>query len=199
MPTIDADAHVIETEETWQYMDDEYARHKVRMVVSNDPALSVRERGYWVMDGQFRATRLFDDEKTYTPAAAREMRDIEGRLRHMDELGVDIAVLYPTTLLGGVATTRCSEYGTGTFVGVHQVFVGVWGACRAEALPELVEGTAGRRGRTTPLTTGPCPSCDAFEGLKQRPNTPVHRSQIPRGTPQVCKNWHTFDTHHPRR
>src|SRR5438046_2720825 len=33
-----------------------------------------------------------------TTEAMRTMRDIEGRLRHMDQLEVDVQVLYPTTM-----------------------------------------------------------------------------------------------------
>ena len=34
------------------------------------------------------------------------MRDIEGRLRHMDDLGVDVQVLYPTTMALGQISPR---------------------------------------------------------------------------------------------
>ena len=33
-----------------------------------------------------------------TPKEYRELHDVEGRLRHMDELGIDIQVLYPSIL-----------------------------------------------------------------------------------------------------
>ncbi len=34
-----------------------------------------------------------------TPEEAREMRDIYARLKHMDELEIDVQVLYPTLFL----------------------------------------------------------------------------------------------------
>ena len=34
-----------------------------------------------------------------TPRESRELTDVEGRLRHMDALGVDVEVVYPTLLL----------------------------------------------------------------------------------------------------
>jgi len=43
---------------------------------------------------------------TRTTEAMRTMRDVEGRLRHMDELGVDIQVLYPTTMALGQISQR---------------------------------------------------------------------------------------------
>ena len=33
------------------------------------------------------------------PEAIREMRDIDGRLKHMDELDIDVQVLYPSLFL----------------------------------------------------------------------------------------------------
>ncbi len=41
-----------------------------------------------------------------TTYAMRTMQDIEGRLRHMDQLGVDIQVLYPTTMALGQISPR---------------------------------------------------------------------------------------------
>ena len=102
MPTIDADAHVLETPETWQYLS-EAEKHFTPMVV-NRTAGAV-ERGlsgaeveeYWVIDG--RLVPKQDNAGLDTVAAAREMRDIPARLTHMDELGIDVQVLYPTVFL----------------------------------------------------------------------------------------------------
>lgn len=92
MATIDADTHVIETDETWSYMEGEQARYR--------PALVTPESGgrqYWLIDG-----RIFSRGSNVNrsiPAEAREMRDIEARLRHMDELEIDVQVLYPSLFL----------------------------------------------------------------------------------------------------
>ena len=44
-----------------------------------------------------------DDVRTGTTEATRELKDVPARLRQMDELGVDVQVLYPTTMLSAVS------------------------------------------------------------------------------------------------
>ncbi len=90
MPTIDADAHVIESEQTWSYISDEKLK-----------PFSIQPGGgrpqNWLIDG-----RVFNrgvNVNRELPEAIREMRDIEGRLKHMDELAIDVQVLYPSLFL----------------------------------------------------------------------------------------------------
>ncbi len=90
---IDADAHVIETERTWEYMDESDRKFRPRTISSSkDP-----KRRCWLIDGRMvaRASNSGHD----TPESSREMKDVETRLRHMDQLGVDIQVLYPSLFL----------------------------------------------------------------------------------------------------
>ncbi|MGH7817693.1 MAG: amidohydrolase family protein, partial [Candidatus Binatia bacterium] len=90
MPTIDADAHVIESEETWSYIRNEKLRP---FLVS--PGASRPQN--WLIDG-----RVFNRGVNFArnlAVAICEMRDIEGRLRHMDELNIDVQVLYPSLFL----------------------------------------------------------------------------------------------------
>ena len=92
MATIDADAHVIETERTWEYMEPtEVEFCPVRM----SPNQGRRE--YWLIDG--RAFSRGVNVNQNIPAASREMQDIELRLKHMDELEIDVQVLYPSLFL----------------------------------------------------------------------------------------------------
>jgi predicted TIM-barrel fold metal-dependent hydrolase len=113
MPTIDSDAHVVETEHTWEYMDPSDRKYAPVIMVPRDGDQD-KDR-YWVIDGKLKgraraplaapgqgllnrsATR-----KMETPQANREMEDIPGRLAHMDKLGIDIQVLYPSIFLGQV-------------------------------------------------------------------------------------------------
>lgn len=92
MATIDADAHVIESERTWDYFDAGEAQYRPALVApANDGRMD------WRIDG-----RIFSrggNVNRQIPEAVREMRDIEMRLRHMDELGIDIQVLYPSLFL----------------------------------------------------------------------------------------------------
>ncbi|HEY2987532.1 MAG TPA: amidohydrolase family protein [Candidatus Binatia bacterium] len=91
MPTIDADTHVIETERTWDYMEGDEAKFRPKLVPTENG------RGGWLIDGKVfsRGVNVNPD----IPAEVREMRDIEARLKHMDELEIDVQVLYPSLFL----------------------------------------------------------------------------------------------------
>ena len=95
MATIDADAHVLETERTWDYMLESERAFRPKIVATPDVEESGGES--WLIDGRLRekARNVGAD----TPKAAREMEDIEARIKHMNELEVDIQVLYPTVFL----------------------------------------------------------------------------------------------------
>ena len=103
---IDADAHVIETEQTWSYM--EGAEKKFRPTLmpeagnANGPS-----REMWVLDGERLGSKFpaADEEQAAahfkkfgraveTPQESREMADVSLRLAHMDKLGIDIQVLH---------------------------------------------------------------------------------------------------------
>lgn len=92
MTTIDADAHVLETERTWDYMTESEMEFRPKSLVT-----AGSESEYWLIDGRLQLKS--GNVGKETPKASREMEDIEARLRHMDDLGVDIQVLYPTVFL----------------------------------------------------------------------------------------------------
>ena len=94
MLTIDADAHVLETEQTWEYMDGADKKYRPKLVGSTD---GDSKDEYWLVDGTLRLKS--GNVGRNTPPASREMRDVPARLKHMDELKVDIQVLYPTLFL----------------------------------------------------------------------------------------------------
>lgn len=110
MPVIDADAHVLETERTWDYMEASEREFRPQIVSARDQP----GREFWLIDGrvQPKSQNVGQD----APRASREMEDIETRLNHMDELGVDIQVLYPTVFLRplthrpGVDLALCRSY-----------------------------------------------------------------------------------------
>ena len=113
MPTIDADAHVLETPQTWRHLAESEQRF-MPMVVNRtagavDRGLSgavVEE--YWVVDGKLMSKQ--DNTGLDTEVGAREMTDIPARLAHMDELGVDVQVLYPTMFLRPITINVDLEY-----------------------------------------------------------------------------------------
>jgi predicted TIM-barrel fold metal-dependent hydrolase len=99
MPVIDADAHVVETERTWEFMDPADAALRPTVLASVEPQADVRLRDFWRVGRRFVPRRAFDIAKTGSTLESQELHNIEARLRHMDELGVDVHVLYPTFFL----------------------------------------------------------------------------------------------------
>ena len=107
---IDSDCHVIESDQTWEYLDPQDIEFKPKAVDNPDRP----DRPLWVIDGHARQ-RPFGTNSTGTTSEelsgfskttfhTRSLGDVDARLNHMDELGVDIQVLYPTIYL-----TRVSE------------------------------------------------------------------------------------------
>src|SRR5262249_12364441 len=94
MLRIDADAHVLETEKTWEYMEGAERKFRPQIVAPNDGS-STDE--YWLVDGTLRLKSRNVGKNT--PMTSRELRDVNARLKHMDELGVDIQVIFPTIFI----------------------------------------------------------------------------------------------------
>src|SRR4030095_6425380 len=90
MPTIDADAHVTGSKEAGSYIREEKLRPFLVTPGSGRPQ-------NWLIDGRvFHRGVNFDK---HLPLEICEMRDIQGRLKHMDELNIDVQVLYPSLFL----------------------------------------------------------------------------------------------------
>ena len=115
---IDADAHVIETERTWDYLDS--SEHKYRPKLFSTPDNATRQ--YWVIDDKiagFRFPTLSEQElhefaqragrNFETPQAARQLDDVDLRLKHMDELGIDVQVLHNTFWIERITTRPAAE------------------------------------------------------------------------------------------
>ena len=102
MGAIDADAHVIETVQTWSYLGEAERRFTPQLMrqsfgadlLSNEGA-AVRD--FWVIEG--RAHGKDRNVGTNTSQESREMLKVEARLAHMDQLGIETQVLYPTLFL----------------------------------------------------------------------------------------------------
>jgi predicted TIM-barrel fold metal-dependent hydrolase len=102
MPIVDADTHVDETERTWMYAQPDEA--PLMPITVTPPEQSFvpgdsRTHRLWMYSGEFRLRRFRDDVRTGTTQATRELLDVPARLRQMDELGVDVQVIYPTMFL----------------------------------------------------------------------------------------------------
>ena len=109
MRTIDADAHVVEGPHSWAFMTGADGAFVPEIILRDG-------REYWRIDGRMfpKDTNIGADTK----AEARDMRDVAARLKHMDELGIDIQVLYPTIFLrpytrnAAVERALCRGYNT---------------------------------------------------------------------------------------
>ena len=109
---IDADAHVVETERTWDYLEPSEQKYRPLLYTSPDDPVSQ----YWVIDNQVRGLRFPTlAEQTVremsrrsgramaTPQEARELDDVALRVQHLDELGIDVQVLHNTLWIEQVA------------------------------------------------------------------------------------------------
>ena len=98
---IDADAHVVESERVWDYLDASEQKYRPTLVASPDNP----QRQIWMLDGENIGHKFpSPDEKQSeqhlkrfgrevgTPVEARELSNVKQRLRHMDELGIDVQV-----------------------------------------------------------------------------------------------------------
>ncbi|MGZ8530408.1 MAG: hypothetical protein ACXW6J_07175, partial [Candidatus Binatia bacterium] len=92
MGAIDADAHVIETVQTWSYLEGNERRFTPQLMSqTSGTALLSNEgivvRDFWVIEG--RAHGKDRNVGTDTPQESREMLSVEARLAHMDKLGIE--------------------------------------------------------------------------------------------------------------
>jgi predicted TIM-barrel fold metal-dependent hydrolase len=112
MGSIDADAHVIESPLTWAHIAPEDAHHTPIILNQSWGAEVKGNEGrkateYWMMDNRVR--KKDSNIGTDTTVESREFRDVQARLDHMDELGIDIQVLYPSLFLRPAVRTAAAE------------------------------------------------------------------------------------------
>jgi predicted TIM-barrel fold metal-dependent hydrolase len=96
---IDADTHIDETDDTWEYMQEADLAFKPTTAYPANPDPKLPPARYWVIDGKRQVRFVRSDKDSGTTAETRELLDVKARLRHMDELGTDIQVIYPTLFL----------------------------------------------------------------------------------------------------
>jgi predicted TIM-barrel fold metal-dependent hydrolase len=139
MPKIDSDAHVIETPRTWSFMREDEQKFRPQIFVRdpNDGAPAGGRGVYWKIGDHFiRNTNVGKN----VPTAARDMEDIQRRLDHMDEIGVDVQVLFPTIFLVPCTTEPDVEFAlTRSY---NRWLVDIWkqskGRLRWVAMPPLL-------------------------------------------------------------
>src|SRR5581483_3801256 len=95
MAIIDADAHVVENENTWSFATEK--ERDLMPVLVQIPGKTGREATGWAIDGRLLSTGPVSE--TDAVKADRELDDVAARVTHMDELGTDVQVLFPTFFL----------------------------------------------------------------------------------------------------
>ena len=106
MAVIDSDAHVLEIEHTWDFLDESEQQFRPALV---SPAGKPGQQQYWLIDGRVKRAPqpkqtaninpLRHGDHIPTPDESRFMLEVGARVRHMDELGTDVQVLYPTLFI----------------------------------------------------------------------------------------------------
>ena len=115
---VDADAHVVETEHTWDFLDASEKQFRPQLFQCADNS----NTQYWFVEGKsvgFRPPTLTEQElislskqtgrELKTAPEARELRDVELRLKHMDKLGIDVQILFNTMWIARVADKAEAE------------------------------------------------------------------------------------------
>ena len=101
MGSIDADAHVVECERTFDFLDPEFEKYRPRVVTTKkggvESSVGVVQREFWYLDNRMQPKE--GNVGANTSREARELEDVGVRLTHMDDLGIDVQVLYPTLFL----------------------------------------------------------------------------------------------------
>ena len=118
MGWVDADAHVVESPLTWDYLTPAEKKFRPQLFKPEDD----NQKAHWVIDGKIRGLFRFTfskddlDKKSAeigrdmaTDMATRDLADVSGRVKHMDELGIDIQVLYTSIFLDQVTERADTE------------------------------------------------------------------------------------------
>jgi len=100
---IDADAHVVENERVWDYLDAADEKYRPKLLRSPENP----RRQIWMLDGENLGNKFPSPDEQQsaehvkrfgrevaTPVEARELSDVAQRLAHMDELGIDVQILF---------------------------------------------------------------------------------------------------------
>jgi predicted TIM-barrel fold metal-dependent hydrolase len=102
MRIIDADTHIDETEDTWEFMLPEEQEFKPTVAYPSRQDPNRPQTRYWMIDGHRQPRMTRDDATTKTTVQTRELMDVDARLRDMDAMGVETQVIFPTLFLVGI-------------------------------------------------------------------------------------------------
>jgi predicted TIM-barrel fold metal-dependent hydrolase len=126
-PVIDADAHVVECDHTWDYMDASERQYRpVPLATPEDAGVKLQ---FWLIDGKVRGFRFpvlsaaelerrsrQVGRKFADAEESRELGNVDLRLEHMGRSGIDVQVLHntmfiePATDRAAVEVALCKSY-----------------------------------------------------------------------------------------
>ncbi|MDX2221737.1 MAG: hypothetical protein SFV21_03245, partial [Rhodospirillaceae bacterium] len=89
LPVIDADTHVIECDDTWEFLEGNDRKYRPRAVTADEGSGTA----FWLIDGHYIDREIGDES---IPLDVRTLRDLSARKAMMAETGFDVQVLYPT-------------------------------------------------------------------------------------------------------
>lgn len=116
MSIIDADAHLIEGPQTWTFMLEEERHLAPELLVSQKTGIE-----FWRFEDRVLAN---SNVGLNVPPESRDMTDAAARLKHMDELGIDVQVLYPTLFLR--PTTARADVELAVYRGYNRWLAHIW-------------------------------------------------------------------------
>jgi predicted TIM-barrel fold metal-dependent hydrolase len=116
MPNIDADSHIFESAQAWSYIPAEHSALKPVLVMTERVDASklgaagsnmLARPSRWLIAGQAYAA-LTQGAAGY-PDGAQTLDAPDARIAHMDRLGVDVQVIYPTLFFGFIVDSTLTE------------------------------------------------------------------------------------------
>jgi len=99
MIVIDADTHVDETEDTWEYLRETELQFKPTTAFPKNLDPKLPPMRYWIIDDKRQIRFIRNDQETGTTVETRELLDVAARIRDMDRLETAVQVIYPTLFL----------------------------------------------------------------------------------------------------
>ena len=105
---IDADAHVEESTETWQFLDPAFSpRRPVAVALPEDTSFK-EHNAVWIIDNKLRQsaanpTIMARAQKKKISIASQELTDVAARLKDLDRFGIEKQVIYPSAWIGCLA------------------------------------------------------------------------------------------------
>ena len=102
MKIIDSDTHVVEAECIWDHLDPADRQYRPITVTADALSEELKHRAmggrkFWLVDGRMYGLGGLQSD-SYAPGT-RDMTDAAARVAHMDRLGIDVQVIYPSVFL----------------------------------------------------------------------------------------------------